>query len=42
MQEELNAPYYVVALFSRPLANLKTEMEWVRQFIEKIKEEKYL
>jgi DNA-binding PadR family transcriptional regulator len=28
-QEELGAPYYVVALFSRPLANLKTEIEWV-------------
>lgn len=42
MQEELNAPYYVVALFSRPLANLKTETEWVRQFIEKIKKEETL
>ncbi|MBM4240315.1 MAG: PadR family transcriptional regulator [Euryarchaeota archaeon] len=39
MQEELGAPYYVVALFSRPLANLKTEIEWVKEFIEKIKEE---
>jgi len=37
MQEELKAPYYVVALFSRPLSNLKTETEWVKQFIEKIK-----
>jgi len=39
MQEELNSPYYVVALFSRPLALLKTEMDWVEQFIKKIKEE---
>ncbi len=38
-QEELNAPYYVVALFSRPLACLKTEMVWVEKFIEKIKKE---
>lgn len=37
MQEELKAPYYVVALFSRPLANLKTEMAWIEEFIEKIK-----
>lgn len=36
-QEKLGAPYYVVALFSRPLATLKTEMEWVKEFIEKIK-----
>lgn len=42
MQEELNAPYYVVALFSRPLAQLETEIEWVEQFIEKIKEEENL
>lgn len=42
VQEELNAPYYVVALFSRPLANLKTEIEWVEQFIEKIKKEENL
>lgn len=41
-QKELNAPYYVVALFSRPLANLKTEMEWVKEFIETIKEEENL
>ncbi|MBI5679896.1 MAG: PadR family transcriptional regulator [Methanobacterium sp.] len=39
MQEELNAPYYVVALFSRPLASLKTELAWVEEFIEKIKNE---
>lgn len=42
MQEELDAPYYVVALFSRPLAILKTEMVWVEEFIEKIKEEEEL
>lgn len=36
-QKKLGAPYYVVALFSRPLATLKTEMEWVKEFIEKIK-----
>ncbi len=41
-QEELGAPYYVVALFSRPLANLKTEMAWVEEFIEKIKKEENL
>jgi DNA-binding PadR family transcriptional regulator len=39
MQEELSAPYHVVALFSRPLAHLKTEMEWVEKFMEKIKKE---
>ncbi|OPY28199.1 MAG: Transcriptional regulator PadR-like family protein [Methanobacterium sp. PtaU1.Bin242] len=42
MQEELKAPYYVVALFSRPLAGLKTEMAWVKEFIEKIKKEENL
>ena len=41
-QEKLNAPYYVVALFSRPLAVLKTEVAWVEQFIEKIKKEENL
>ncbi len=39
IQEELKAPYYVIALFSRPLANLKTETKWVEEFIEKIKKE---
>jgi DNA-binding PadR family transcriptional regulator len=38
-QEDLDAPYYVVALFSRPLAQLKSEMEWVEQLIIKIKDE---
>ncbi|BDZ66749.1 PadR family transcriptional regulator [Methanobacterium ferruginis] len=42
MQEELDAPYYVVALFSRPLTSLKTETEWVKKFIEKIKKEENL
>jgi len=42
MQEELNAPYYVIALFSRPLAILKTEIAWVEKFIEKIKSEEEL
>jgi DNA-binding PadR family transcriptional regulator len=42
MQKELNAPYYVVALFSRPLSNLKTERKWVEQFILKIKKEENL
>lgn len=42
MQEELDAPYHVVALFSRPLTHLKTEMEWIEQFIEKIKKEENL
>ncbi|MDP3065817.1 MAG: PadR family transcriptional regulator [Methanobacteriaceae archaeon] len=41
-QEELKAPYYVVALFSRPLSGLKTEMAWIKEFIEKIKEEENL
>ncbi|MDD3753954.1 MAG: PadR family transcriptional regulator, partial [Methanobacterium sp.] len=42
MQKELNAPYYVVALFSRPLESLKTETEWVKEFIEEIKREENL
>ncbi len=41
-QKELNAPYYVVALFSRPLAGLKIEMEWVKNFIEEIKRKENL
>ena len=31
--EELGASYHVVALFSRPLAHLKTERSWVEQFM---------
>lgn len=42
IQEKLGAPYYVVALFSRPLASLKTEMKWVEEFIEKIRKEENL
>jgi len=42
MQKELNAPYYVVALFSRPLAILKIEIEWVESFIEEIKRKEKL
>ena len=38
-QEKLKAPYHVVALFSRPLIQLKTEIEWVQDFIRKIKGE---
>ena len=42
MQKELDAPYYVVALFSRPLKQLETEIEWVKQFIEEIKKKENL
>jgi DNA-binding PadR family transcriptional regulator len=42
MQKELNAPYYVVALFSRPLSNLKNELEWVEEFILEIKSKENL
>ncbi len=38
MQEELEAPNHVIALFCRPLAHLKTEKEWVENFIKKNKE----
>ncbi|HOI40771.1 MAG TPA: PadR family transcriptional regulator [Methanobacterium sp.] len=41
-QKELNAPYYVIALFSRPLVSLKAEIEWVRGFIEEIKQNENL
>lgn len=41
-QEEMGAPYYVIALFSRPLASLKTDMEWIEEFIKKIKMEENL
>ncbi|MGF7119470.1 PadR family transcriptional regulator [Methanobacterium oryzae] len=36
MHENLNSPYNVIALFSRPLALLKAEKEWLIEFIEKI------
>ena len=42
MQKELKAPYYVIALFSRPLEILKTEIKWVKQLIETIKKEENL
>ena len=38
-QEKMKSPYHVVALFSRPLLQLKAEMEWVEEFIGKIKDE---
>jgi len=41
-QEQMGAPYHVVALFSRPLSGLKTDMEWIKEFIEKIKKEENL
>lgn len=41
-QEEMGAPYPVVALFSRPLTGLKAEIEWIKEFIEKIKKEENL
>ncbi|MDO5835881.1 MAG: PadR family transcriptional regulator [Methanobacterium sp.] len=41
-QEQMGAPYHMVALFSRPLSGLKTEMEWIKDFIEKIKDEENL
>lgn len=36
MHENLNSPYNVIALFTRPLALLKAEKEWLIEFIEKI------
>ena len=38
-QEKMKSPYHLVALFSRPLIQLKAEIEWVEEFIEKIKKE---
>lgn len=40
MHRNLNSPYNVIALFTRPLVHLNAEKEWVNDFIEKIKEEK--
>ena len=37
-QEKLNTSYHVMALFSRPLVQLKAEIYWIDEFIEKIKE----
>lgn len=42
VQKELKAPYYVIALFSRPLESLKTEIGWVEQLIGTIKKEENL
>ncbi|HTX61310.1 MAG TPA: PadR family transcriptional regulator [Methanobacterium sp.] len=36
-QKELNAPPHMVALFSRPLKQLKNDVEWVKEFMEEIK-----
>lgn len=41
-QEQMGAPYHVIALFSRPLTSLKTEIAWVDEFIEKIKKNENL
>jgi len=41
-QEQMGAPYHVIALFSRPLTSLKTEIAWVDEFIEKIKKDENL
>lgn len=38
MHEDINSPYNVIALFTRPLAILKAEKTWVENFIQKIKE----
>ena len=38
MHESIDSPYYVIALFSRPLALLKAEKKWVKDFIRKVKE----
>ncbi len=39
MMERTKAPYHVIALFSRPLAHMKTEKKWVEKFMDKIKKE---
>ena len=31
------APYFVIALFTRPIAHLKTQKAWVKEFMEEIK-----
>ncbi len=36
--EAYGAPYFVIALFSRPLAHLKTEKSWLEEFIRTIEE----
>ena len=37
--EENNSPYFVTALFSRPLAHLKTEKLWLELFVKFIEED---
>ncbi|MCK9150541.1 PadR family transcriptional regulator [Methanobacterium alcaliphilum] len=39
---KLKSPYFVVALFERPLVHLKNEKQWVLDLIEKIKKEENL
>ncbi|MDD1774609.1 MAG: PadR family transcriptional regulator [Methanobacterium sp.] len=38
-QKELKSPPHMVALFSRPLKQLKNDVEWVEEFITEIKSE---
>jgi DNA-binding PadR family transcriptional regulator len=38
-QKELKSPPYMVALFSRPLKQLKNDLEWVDEFLGEIREE---
>ena len=33
--EEANSPFFVIALFTRPIAHLKAEKEWVEMYIKK-------
>lgn len=42
MHDKIGSPYFVVALFERPLVHLKNEKEWIKTFIEKIKKEENL
>jgi hypothetical protein len=37
--EENNSPYFVTALFSRPLAHLKTDKLWLELFVKFIEED---
>jgi DNA-binding PadR family transcriptional regulator len=39
LHKDLKSPYFVVALFDRPLNQLKCEKEWINKFIKIIKEE---
>ncbi|MFX1521014.1 MAG: PadR family transcriptional regulator [Promethearchaeota archaeon] len=38
-QHEENSPYFVTALFSRPLAHLKTEKLWLELFVKFIEDD---